>query len=66
MWFAYPFVVMSEVGHALNPAFAPNAQIFALGSSEMAFGYFLVFVSCGSEFAPTEVHIVIFSHISFL
>lgn len=41
MWFAYPFVVLSGVGHAQNPAFSPNTQIFALGSSEIAFGCFL-------------------------
>ena len=43
-------------GHAQYPAFVPNTLFFALGSSEMAVGFFclFVFVSFGPEFAPTR------------
>ena len=51
-WSAHPFVVLSAGGH-VYPAFAPNTQVFAPSSSEMAAGFFFFLVFFGPEFAPT-------------
>ena len=50
-WSAHPFVVLSA-GEHVYPAFAPNTQVFASNSSEMAAGFFFL-VFFGPEFAPT-------------
>ena len=51
-WFAHPFGGVVCRGHVQYPAFALH-PVFVPGSSEVAVGFFGLFVSCCPEFATT-------------
>ena len=59
--FAHLFVVLSAVGHAQYPAFAPDTQFLLPALQKWQLG-FVYFVSFGLELAPPgHAHGVIFS-----
>ena len=59
-WSAHPFVVLSAGGH-VYPAFAPNTQVFASNSSEMAAGFFFFWYFLVQNLPQLGMHTVIFS-----